>query len=99
MRAAAEGTRELLISTARAETDVVVAVRDSGPGLPAEDVERIFEPFHTTKPNGLGMGLSICRSIIETHGGELCASANVPRGAIFRFTVPSDWPLPVTQPS
>jgi len=86
----AEGPRELLISTARAGTDVLVTVRDSGPGLPAEDLDRIFEPFHTTKPTGLGMGLSISRSLIEAHGGRLWPSANVPRGAVFQFTVPAE---------
>ena len=90
MSAVAEGTRELLISTARADADVLVTVRDSGPGLPAAGLERIFEPFHTTKPTGLGMGLSISRSIIEAHGGRLWASANVPRGAVFQFTVPTN---------
>ena len=83
------GARELLISTARAESHVLVTVR-IGPGLPAAGVERIFEPFHTTKPTGLGMGLPICRSIIEAHGGRLWASANVPRGAIFQFALPAD---------
>ena len=85
-----EGTRDLLISTGRAEPDgVFVAVRDSGPGLAPAVFERLFEPFHTTKPGGLGLGLSICRSIIEAHGGRLWANANVPRGAEFNFTVPA----------
>jgi C4-dicarboxylate-specific signal transduction histidine kinase len=90
MSTVAAETRELLISTTRAESEVLITVQDSGPGLPAAGLERIFEPFHTTKPTGLGMGLSISRSIIEAHGGRLWASANVPRGAIFRFTVPAD---------
>ena len=68
---------------------MLVAVQDSGPGLAPETLERLFEPFYTTKPGGLGMGLSICRSIIEAHGGRLWASANLPRGAIFHFTVPA----------
>ena len=88
MSAVAEGTRELLISTARADTDVLVTVRDSGPGMPAEGLERVFDPFHTTKPTGLGMGLSISRSIIAAHGGRLWASTNAPRGAVFQFTLP-----------
>jgi signal transduction histidine kinase len=67
---------------------VRVAVRDSGPGLTPAALEHLFEPFYTTKPSGLGLGLSICRSIIEAHGGRLWASANVPRGAVFQFTVP-----------
>ena len=90
MGAGANGARELVISTMRADADVMVSVRDSGPGLPQTDVERIFQPFHTTKPTGLGMGLSISRSIIETHGGRLWASANAPRGAVFHFKVPAD---------
>jgi len=90
MSTVAEGARELLISTARVKSDVLVTVLDSGPGLPAEGLERIFEPFHTTKSTGLGMGLSISRSIIEAHGGHLWASANKPRGAIFQWTVPID---------
>jgi signal transduction histidine kinase len=69
--------------------DVLVAVRDSGPGLALAALERVFDPFYTSKPGGLGMGLSICRSIIEAHGGRLWASANVTRGATFQFTVPA----------
>ena len=90
MSAVAREARELVISTARAESDVMVTVRDSGPGLPETDVDRIFQPFHTTKQAGLGMGLSISRSIIEAHGGRLWASANAPRGAVFQFTAPAD---------
>ena len=83
-----EGTRELLISTRKAEPEgVLVGVRDSGPGLAPEILKRVFDAFYTTKSGGLGMGLSICRSIIEAHGGRLRASANVPRGAIFEFIV------------
>ena len=86
-----EGPRDLLISTGGAEPDsVFVAVRDSGPGLAPAVLARLFEPFYTTKPGGLGLGLSICRSIIEAHGGRFWASANVPRGAEFNFTVPAD---------
>ena len=84
-----DGPRELLITTGTAEPGgVLVAVRDSGPGLTPAALERLFEAFYTTKPNGLGLGLSICRSIIEAHGGQLWATANQPRGAIFYFTVP-----------
>jgi C4-dicarboxylate-specific signal transduction histidine kinase len=84
-----DGSRELLISTKKAETGGVrVAVRDTGPGLTPAALEHLFEPFYTTKPSGLGLGLSICRSIIEAHGGRLWASANVPRGAVFQFTLP-----------
>ena len=85
-----EGPRELLISTdTTASGDVRVAVRDSGPGLDPAKLERLFEAFHTTKPGGLGMGLSISRSIIEAHGGRLWAEANEPQGAIFQFTLPA----------
>jgi signal transduction histidine kinase len=81
--------RELSISTEQTETaSVLVAVRDSGPGIEPNHLERIFEAFYTTKPGGTGMGLSICRSIIDAHGGRLWAEANEPRGAIFRFTLP-----------
>jgi C4-dicarboxylate-specific signal transduction histidine kinase len=90
MCAVAEGSRELFITTARAEPNaVLVALKDSGPGLTRASRENLFAPFYTTKPGGLGLGLSICRSIIEAHGGRLWASANEPRGAIFQFTVPA----------
>jgi C4-dicarboxylate-specific signal transduction histidine kinase len=90
MSATGQGARELLITTGQAEPNgVLVAVTDSGPGLPADGLERLFDSFYTTKPGGLGLGLSICRSIIEAHGGRLWASANTPRGAIFQFTVPA----------
>jgi PAS domain S-box-containing protein len=83
------GPRELLISTGKAEMGgVPVTVRDSGPGLAPAALEHLFEAFYTTKPNGLGMGLSICRSIIEAHHGRLWATANSPHGAVFQFTLP-----------
>jgi signal transduction histidine kinase len=66
-----------------------VAVKDSGPGLAPASLERLFDPFYTTKPGGLGMGLSICRSIIEAHQGRLWAKANARLGAVFQFTVPA----------
>jgi C4-dicarboxylate-specific signal transduction histidine kinase len=85
-----EGAREVRISTSRGEPDgVLVTVRDSGPGLPPGTSERVFEAFYTTKPGGLGMGLSICRSIIEAQGGRLWVAGNVPRGTIFQFTLPA----------
>ena len=84
------GARELLISTGKVEPDgVLVAVRDTGPGLAPATLDRLFEAFYTTKPSGLGMGLSICRSIIEAHGGRLWAEANEPRGAVFQFLTPA----------
>jgi C4-dicarboxylate-specific signal transduction histidine kinase len=83
-----EGSRELLISTGKDDTgDVLVAVSDSGPGLPQAGPDRIFQAFYTTKPSGLGIGLSICRSIIEAHGGRLWAVPNEPCGAVFRFAL------------
>jgi PAS domain S-box-containing protein len=82
------GARELLIGTERDQTGVLVAVRDSGPGIDPAHLERVFEAFYTTKSGGTGMGLSICRSIIDAHGGKLWAGANEPRGAAFLFTLP-----------
>ena len=70
------------------ENGVFVTVCDSGPGIDPEHVERVFEAFYTTKSSGVGMGLAICRSIIEAHGGRLWAAANEPRGAVFQFTLP-----------
>ncbi len=85
-----EGSRELLIRTGKAESDgVLVAVSDSGPGLAPASFEHLFEAFYTTKPGGLGIGLSVCRAVIEAHRGRLWATANVPRGAVFQFTVPA----------
>jgi signal transduction histidine kinase len=84
-----EGARELLISSGKNGLDVDVAVRDSGPGLDPASLDRLFDAFYTTKPGGMGMGLSICRSIIEAHGGRLWATANTPKGAIFHFTMPA----------
>ena len=85
-----ETPRELLLSTEKADPDaVLVAVRDSGPGLAPGALERLFDAFYTTKANGMGLGLSICHSIIEAHGGRLWASANEPRGAVFQFSVPT----------
>jgi PAS domain S-box-containing protein len=81
--------RELLISTEQHHADVLVAVRDSGPGIDPAHLERVFEAFYTTKSGGVGMGLSICRSIIDAHGGRLWVEANEPRGTIFQFTLPS----------
>jgi len=84
------GARELQISTEmRQRGDVLVSLRDSGPGIDPEDDERVFEAFYTTKSSGVGMGLSICRSIIDTHGGWLWVDANQPRGAVFQFTLPT----------
>jgi PAS domain S-box-containing protein len=84
-----DGPRELSISTSKAGLDgVLIAVSDTGPGLSRTNPERIFEAFYTTKSEGLGMGLSICRSIIEAHGGRLWAAPNKPNGALFSLTLP-----------
>jgi PAS domain S-box-containing protein len=90
MSASDAGTRRLVISSAKAEpNDVAVEVQDFGPGFPPANTEQIFQAFYTTKPAGLGMGLSICRSIVEAHGGLLRAAAGRPTGAIFTFTLPA----------
>ena len=84
-----EGPRELQIVTGRTEPDhALIAVRDTGPGLAPAIEQNLFKAFHTTKPNGLGLGLSICRSIVKSRGGRLWATANTPRGAVFQFTLP-----------
>ena len=68
--------------------EVLVTGRDSGPGPDLQRLNRLFDAFYTTKPQGLGMGLTISRSIVEAHGGRLWANANAPRGAVFQFTLP-----------
>ena len=84
------GERELSISTSKDESNnLVVAVRDSGHGLDAANLERVFDAFFTTKPEGMGMGLAISRTIIESHGGRLWATSNSPHGAVFQFTLPA----------
>jgi PAS domain S-box-containing protein len=84
-----KGSRELLISTEEdGANGVHIAVRDWGPGLKPESMDRLYDAFYTTKPDGMGMGLSICRSIIEAHGGRLWATTNVPHGAVFQFALP-----------
>ena len=77
-----------LISSEEAPTGVLVAVRDTGPGIERAHLEHVFEAFYTTKSSGIGMGLAICRSIIDAHGGRLRADVNEPRGAVFHFTLP-----------
>ena len=84
------GARELVISTEQSQANgVLVAVSDTGPGIDPEQLERVFEAFYTTKSSGVGMGLSICRSIIDAHGGRLWADVNEPHGAVFQFTLPN----------
>ncbi|MFZ2104873.1 MAG: ATP-binding protein [Roseiarcus sp.] len=90
MGAVEEDVRELLLSTERSETcGVLIAVRDSGPGIDPERREHVFDAFYTTKSSGVWMGLSICRTIVGAHGGRLWVDENEPRGAVFRFTLPS----------
>ncbi len=89
MSGVGEGSRELLISSGRdALNGVLVSLRDSGPRLDPASLEHLFDAFYTTKSSGMGMGLSICRSIIEAHGGRIWAGANEPRGAVFQFSLP-----------
>jgi signal transduction histidine kinase len=84
-----EGSRELLICTEKAESNsALVAIRDSGPGLAPKIIDRLFEAFYTTKVHGMGIGLSVCRYLVEAHGGRIWAGANEPRGAVFQFTLP-----------
>ena len=90
MSGVSERSRELLIGSGKdASNGVLVTVRNSGPGLNPESLNQLFDAFYTTKPGGMGMGLSICRSIIEAHGGRVWATANVPQGAIFQFILPT----------
>jgi C4-dicarboxylate-specific signal transduction histidine kinase len=89
MTSVKKGMRELSISTEQHQSGgVLVSVRDSGPGIDPKHLDRVFDAFYTTKSSGVGMGLSICRSIIEAHGGRLWADVNAPRGAVFQFTLP-----------
>ena len=84
--------RELHVASEKDDAQVMVIVRDTGHGFDPGARDRIFEAFFTTKPHGMGMGLAISRSIVETHGGRLWATANETRGAAFRFTIPAAWP-------
>jgi C4-dicarboxylate-specific signal transduction histidine kinase len=89
MSGSGERERKLLIRTDQEGSGgVFVAVQDSGPGLEPESLDRLFDAFYTTKPSGMGMGLSICRSIIEAHGGRVWAAPSQPQGAVFQFTLP-----------
>ena len=85
-----DGPRDLTITSEQSRTSgFLVTVRDSGPGIDPERLERVFDAFYTTKSSGVGMGLSICRSIVSAHGGQLWAERNTPRGAAFQFTLPN----------
>ena len=84
-------SRELTIASGKDDANAVfVEVRDTGPGIDPADLDRLFQSFYTTKPEGIGMGLAISRSIIEAHGGRLSAAADKPPGAVFQFTLPGD---------
>jgi len=90
MSASDERPRQLLISTTSPGSNggVLLTVQDSGSGIDPANLERVFEAFYTTKPGGMGMGLSICRAIVEAHGGKLWATQGAPHGTIFQFTLP-----------
>jgi signal transduction histidine kinase len=90
MAATREGSRQLLIGTKKDTSDgVLITVQDSGPGLNPDSLDKLFDAFYTTKPDGMGMGLSISRSIVEAHGGRLWAVSHDGPGAIFQFTLPT----------
>ena len=85
------GSRHLVVASAKKDSkSVLVSVYDSGKGLPPDDLGRLFDPFYTTKSDGMGMGLTISRSIVESHGGRIWATPNSPCGAVFQFTLPID---------
>lgn len=86
----APGQRHLRVQAARADGQAQVSVRDTGIGIPADKLERVFDGFYTTKPQGLGVGLEVCRSIIESHSGAVWAEVNPDRGATLHFTLPLD---------
>ena len=91
MSGSGDQTSDLSITTERDGADGLrVAVCDSGPGLPPDAIPRLFEAFYTTKPSGMGMGLSICRTIVEAHGGRIWAAPNEPHGAVLQFTLPRE---------
>jgi signal transduction histidine kinase len=91
MRTVTDRPRALVVRSQKEEAAAIrIAVQDAGTGIAPQDLERVFEPFYTTKPDGMGMGLAISRSIMEAHGGRLWAAANDAQGATFQFTLPAD---------
>ena len=82
--------RERLVRVRSEKHGALIAVEDSGPGVEPEDAKRIFEAFFTTKAEGMGMGLSICRSIVESHGGRITVAKAVPQGTVFQITLPGN---------
>jgi two-component system sensor histidine kinase DctS len=89
MQATPPSERQLTVRTAAVEEGVEIGVADRGAGIAAETAARLFEPFFSTKPEGMGMGLNICRSIVESHKGRMWVEANPEGGSIFRFILPS----------
>ena len=89
MNAAKDGSRVLQVTTERRDSEIVVAVEDSGPGIDPKKLDRIFDAFVSTKPQGMGLGLAICKMIISRHGGQLSAWSGKKRGAVFQFTLPT----------
>jgi signal transduction histidine kinase len=92
--AAAESPKEVLVTSRNEASEVIVAIEDSGVGIASENLDRLFNPFFTTKPHGMGMGLAISRSTIESHGGRLWAASNPGRGATFQFALPAQILVP-----
>jgi signal transduction histidine kinase len=91
MAASPDGRRDVFVHLRHTEGEgVVLQIRDSGPGIDAQNMPSLFNPFFTTKANGMGMGLSICRSIIESHGGRIWADSEPGQGAVLSFALPAE---------
>jgi C4-dicarboxylate-specific signal transduction histidine kinase len=89
MDAVTSRARLLRVRTERHGREILVTVEDTGPGIDPKDSDRIFDPLFTTKSNGMGLGLAICRSIVDTHGGRIWAAPGVPHGTVFQFVLPA----------